>query len=219
MDKKRRSYKNKIIIEIKDIENFITRNTEAISYLKKSNLGIDFIQNQISKIKISLEEKKELLVKKEKELKGIEEGFSDNNINKKYSNDLINKQKNDSDFLKKKKEKTDEKNKNKEVYNSYMKDIINISRSERQNKRDYKNCLKYFEKVSEQLPDYIKKNLLDMPNNKGYIWKGVWFFGAKPQKDYDKTMSMYELCGKKTFIRNKDQNGVWNITLKQKKPN
>ncbi len=58
-----------------------------------------------------------------------------------------------------------------------------------------------------------------MPNNKGYIWKGVWFFGAKPQKKDDNTMSMYEICGKKTFIRNKDQNGIWNITLKEKKPN
>ena len=44
------------------------------------------------------------------------------------------------------------------------------------------NVLKYFEKVSEQLPDYIKKNLLDMPNNKGYIWRGVCFYGYKKEQ-------------------------------------
>jgi hypothetical protein len=36
--------------------------------------------------------------------------------------------------------------------------------------------------VSEELPSYIIENLKEMPNNKGYIWRGVWFYGElKPQ--------------------------------------
>lgn len=31
----------------------------------------------------------------------------------------------------------------------------------------------------DTLPKYIKKNLSDMPNNKGYIYKGTWFYGLK----------------------------------------
>ena len=42
-----------------------------------------------------------------------------------------------------------------------------------------------------------------MPNNRGYIWKGVWFFGRKPENPNDKTLCMYEICGKKTYIRQK----------------
>lgn len=33
------------------------------------------------------------------------------------------------------------------------------------------------------LPEYIKNNLDRMPNNKGYIWKGIWYFGHQPEED------------------------------------
>tara|TARA_B000000557_G_C20779891_1_gene445998 strand:+ start:543 stop:1268 length:726 start_codon:yes stop_codon:yes gene_type:complete len=41
-----------------------------------------------------------------------------------------------------------------------------------------------FERNSESLPNYMKKNLSEMPNNKGYIWKNIRFYGEKdPLKD------------------------------------
>jgi hypothetical protein len=40
--------------------------------------------------------------------------------------------------------------------------------------------------LSIQVPDYIQKNLESMPNNKGYIWKDVWFFGLQPSTRYTK---------------------------------
>ena len=30
------------------------------------------------------------------------------------------------------------------------------------------------------MPDYMKRNLADMPNNKGYYWKSVACYGEKP---------------------------------------
>lgn len=32
-------------------------------------------------------------------------------------------------------------------------------------------------KVTEDMPEYMKTNLKNMPNNKGYIWKGIQYFG------------------------------------------
>lgn len=43
----------------------------------------------------------------------------------------------------------------------------------------------------QNLPDYIRTNLDRMPNNKGYIWKGIWYFGHKPEEDRD-TLIMFE---------------------------
>ena len=36
--------------------------------------------------------------------------------------------------------------------------------------------------IASQLPDYISRNLENMPNNKGYKWRGVVFFGKLPEE-------------------------------------
>jgi len=43
----------------------------------------------------------------------------------------------------------------------------------------------------ERLPDYIRTNLTRMPGNKGYIWKGIWYFG-KLQADPRDPIVMFE---------------------------
>jgi hypothetical protein len=37
-----------------------------------------------------------------------------------------------------------------------------------------------FFSIEESLPPYIKENLKNMPTNKGYIFKGCWYFGVQP---------------------------------------
>lgn len=37
----------------------------------------------------------------------------------------------------------------------------------------------------DKLPDYIRTNLQKMPNNKGYIFKGIWYFGLLPTENKD----------------------------------
>ncbi len=46
----------------------------------------------------------------------------------------------------------------------------------------------------QNLPDYIRTNLDRMPNNKGYIWKGIWYFGHQPEED-PTTLIMFEKKG------------------------
>ena len=38
------------------------------------------------------------------------------------------------------------------------------------------------------LPQYMGRNLKDMPNNKGYIWKDVIFYGALPDENNGHTI-------------------------------
>lgn len=60
------------------------------------------------------------------------------------------------------------------------------------------NYEEYF-KVCQGIPDYLKKKLEDMPNNKGYIWKGVCLFGGKAVDDQPKT-TLFEKDGNTMFI-------------------
>ena len=44
----------------------------------------------------------------------------------------------------------------------------------------------------ERLPDYIRTNLQKMPNNKGYIWKGIHYYGALPAEKNNELLIMFE---------------------------
>jgi hypothetical protein len=43
---------------------------------------------------------------------------------------------------------------------------------------------RYFS-IHETLPSYIRENLRTMPYNKGYIFRGVWYFGNRPLGKHD----------------------------------
>jgi hypothetical protein len=44
----------------------------------------------------------------------------------------------------------------------------------------------YVIKITETMPNYIKENLKTMTNNKGYIWKGIYYFGEIVKEDISK---------------------------------
>ena len=182
MDVRRRGHKNKLINEIREIENIISRNESTIVRIKNTNMGVEYINNQINKLKKIIQEKTELLEQKKIELDGVSHGLSDTFINEEYKKNSL-RQKNDKIEKKKQKNINDaEKKEKKEISQKYWKGIISESISEKQKERDYKHGLKYFRKVSDQLPEYMKKSLSEMPNNKGYIWRGINFYGDLPAK-------------------------------------
>jgi hypothetical protein len=49
----------------------------------------------------------------------------------------------------------------------------------------------YYLKLCNSLPSYMERNLSCMPNNKGYIFRGVWFLGEKPA-ERGKNMILFE---------------------------
>ena len=61
-----------------------------------------------------------------------------------------------------------------------MKNVISTSKEYSQSKRDIRYFYKQYEKIIDTIPDYMRKNLSEMPNNKGYIWRGCgpcWIVG------------------------------------------
>ena len=65
---------------------------------------------------------------------------------------------------------------------------MDASRNYKQKERDVKYAYKYYNKVVDTLPSYIKNNLTDIPNNKGYIWRGVHFYGELPEESGPRVM-------------------------------
>lgn len=48
---------------------------------------------------------------------------------------------------------------------------------EKQLDRDIRYHYGNYCRINDSLPEYMRNNLAEMPNNKGYIWRNCWFFG------------------------------------------
>lgn len=190
MEVQRRIRKNKIINDIRDANIFINRSEETIKRIKNSQMGETYIKAQIVKFKNAIEEKQKLLEQLNKDIHAVSLGHLDYEIEQEKKNNqtrlkYIRKEKDKASAIKK-----EEKDEKKEVFQNYWKGILNASRNYRQTERDVKYAYKHYNKVIDSLPSYIKKNLADMPNNKGYIWRNVHFYGELPEDS--KTRVMFE---------------------------
>lgn len=188
MEVQRRARKNKIINNIRDAETTLKRSEETIKRIKNSQMGEEYVKAQIIKLKLVIVDKKELLKNLNDELYNVLSGSLDDEIveeQKKVQKTMENHQKR----LKiKKEEKKVENDGKKEISKEYWKGIITASKSHRQKEKDVQYGYKYFNKVIDTLPSYMTKNLADMPNNKGYIWRGIHFYGDLPEQSGPRVM-------------------------------
>jgi hypothetical protein len=58
--------------------------------------------------------------------------------------------------------------------------------------KEYSKAYNHFIKADNSMPEYMKKNLKTMPNNKGYIWKSIIYFGHKKRERADKPFCVFE---------------------------
>jgi hypothetical protein len=59
---------------------------------------------------------------------------------------------------------------------------------------NYSYEYRYYLKLCYSIPEYIKRNLKKMPNNKGYIWKGITLYGCLPPEE--ETTILFENLGR-----------------------
>jgi hypothetical protein len=88
----------------------------------------------------------------------------------------------DEHMKKKHNEKQEKETKKKDAINNAKKEN-NAKKHEFQQptKKEMENQFRYMSKVHQSLPYFMKQNLSKMPNNKGYIWKGVNYYGKLPE--------------------------------------
>ena len=177
MNKNRLSYKNKLIEDIKQIGVTIDRDLSSIIKLKNSKFDIVFIENSITKINEKILEKNNRKKELERELTDLESGFLDDKLNDEYKKNKIAITIKNDEIQKKKHiiavQKADDVEKSK-IQQQHSREINN---SIKQGIRDVKYYERKFFSYVESLPPYIERNLCEMQNNKGYLWKGIMFFG------------------------------------------
>jgi hypothetical protein len=176
---RRLSYKNKLNLELKDAENFINKTEESIKRLRTSGYKKDYVETQLLKMQNTLEKYEDLIISITNKLEKLQRGELDDEINQEY---VKNKIVQDEHMKKKHNEKQEKETKKKDAINNAKKEN-NSKKHEFQQptKKEMENQFRYMSKVHQSLPYFMKQNLSKMPNNKGYIWKGVNYYGKLPE--------------------------------------
>lgn len=209
--------KNELNNRIKEIGVIIRRIDETLHNLTRSNLGRDFIEKSKEKNRQKKEDLENELIELENKLRNLEHGVLDTEMileaekDKKYSEEVRERESNRKktrDEAYKKKEK-----RSKESWQEQREEFNSQKASEREINREFNHFLH----AIDSLPDYIIKNLKDMPNNKGYIFKGVTHLGRLPaekgqpeilfEKQRDGSLIINEYFPDRTRVSRKDKDG------------
>ena len=174
--------------DIKQIESNIKRNKETIDRLKSQEKS-EFNIKQIEKIKINLKDNEQKLLLLESRIQDISIGKLDNELTHKINstnNNLLEKQQiaETKNKLKQETKKKEQKINLDIEYKNRKREGVNDYTIRKETDKFIRDC--------ETIPDYIMQNLDEMPNNKGYIWKGIMCFGKRSSES--DTLIMFEKC-------------------------
>ena len=173
--------KNEIVRKISEGDHFIRLTSNSVRNLKENKHDEEstftYVDLQIKKRNLKIKEYKEKIKELRKLLILLKNGDLDAQLNIEADKNLIKSTQNREKELEKYKErrkaikvKTD---KLKEKRESEYKSRKSIS----QTRRDMNYAFKYYSNIT--IPDYMARKLKYMPNNKGYVWRGVYFYGKK----------------------------------------
>jgi hypothetical protein len=152
---KRRGELIRINSHIRQEKKYIQNDESAIERMRKFTGGWSSEQIENRKVKNLLRETE--ISSLEKRLDGVKRGEFD------------------SEFV-----VTANPKKQKELPVTKQKSLVFHTLRSDNNKRDIEKSWQYFVKTRETIPAYMLKKLKNMPNNKGYIWKGIYCYGERP---------------------------------------
>ena len=180
MNIKRTSEINKIQDQIRHYKSCIQNDTSTIERFRRLTNKEGYYTEQID-IRIAKN------IEREKEIKALENRICDVKLGV-YDVEFVESEKISTEEIKL---KLEDNKRRKEYDIQKKKEEINISKAFEQsirrtdrnfqyNKREMDKSWQYFVKSKDSFPEYMIKKLKNMPNNKGYIWKSIYYYGERP---------------------------------------
>ena len=184
--------------EYTSLERKVERLMQTNRTLPQSGIRDEsYISKQISENNILIDQSNERIEDLKDRIKKIDKGELDDEISAEIDDSTKKVRTKEQIFFKKQTIKNEEhaekKKKIQDVYTLERK----LNYTQKQLNYEMRKDGERF--MSFEIPDYISENLKNMPNNKGYIWKGVWCFGELPPEK-DNICVMFEKQRETTFI-------------------
>jgi hypothetical protein len=206
-----RRIKNETLDEIRDLERSIERCNQNISRLKTTKQTFN-PRVLIERNQAELEEFKKQLETAHLKVDQIENGIYEDQLKQEFEENrkLIE---NKASATKKKKEDSKLFDNQPQTRKKNSKPVY-----EKNFEREFDYAERHFYKDMATIPDNLLDKLKNMPNNKGYVWRNIWFFGEKPVSHiheytlYEKQnqkylVHVYDLRSRTYSLYNKDNTG------------
>ena len=190
MDLRRHEYKNKINLQIRDLQKCVEFDENMLDNLKDQGDTI-YVRAQIDKVTIKNDKRNQEIEKLIHKLHDVETGKLDEEIKKNIIDTRQKQEENKIIVAQKRIENIERKKIASEISQNYYKRALKSDREQRYLKKDIQRSYSYYLRVCDSIPDYIIRNLKEMPNNKGYIWRGVRCFGELPN-EYNRPLTLFE---------------------------
>lgn len=187
MEPRRKQYTAEIRLEIIRMEKSQKRDEEVLENLHTLGLRPDIVNKKREEIMVKMDKRTEQIFEYSEKEKDYLSGKLDEEIILQY-NTSKNTEKTRKDDMVAKRIKNLEDD---EIMKEKMEKKRYKDNEDKYFDKNYKYYYKQFCKAEETLPHYIRANLNEMPNNKGYIWRGCWFFGNK-KREYNNPLIMFE---------------------------
>lgn len=197
MDQQKRSkYATDIRFRIKHLEKAQERDETSLNDLKQLSIDPVLARKKEQEIRERISNRKEKIKELIQRESDVYAGHLDKEIEEERSKESHKVREKGKIIHQKKREEREEKErKKKEMYASFRRQRRNYSSYRGPSQRDMQYHEKRFFQISGSLPHYMKRNLSDMPNNKGYIWKNCWFLGLNPKEPYQPQIMFEKLRG------------------------
>ncbi len=179
MDKIRISESNRLKNKHREIEGYIRLNQNAIVRLRKCTTSIEFNKERISKLKQQIATLETELEDVKERKRKLELGELDKELASTFKKDTDIERTKTAEKRQKKILEAQDKKERSIKSRAYWDRTMKAGRSERYEQRSANRGYDYLLRVHNSLPQYIRQNLQKMPNNKGYIWRGVHYYGHK----------------------------------------
>lgn len=188
------SEKNNLNTEIKSLKTHVSRSKNTLLRFKNYE-QTDETLSKMARLRDEIADKESTIAEYTLRLSTIDSGAYDDEL---YEDFVSN---NDAELSKAEKRRL-EKEKKKEWEEAAKKRSMEFYQKNRENRgadkrleRDMNKTDFHFWKTVDKIPDYMTKNLKNMPNNKGYIYRGMRLYGQKPAEE-GKPVELEESLGK-----------------------
>lgn len=178
MDLKRKEHIQNINQRILLLEKAIEADDVMLDNLKEQG-ATSFVLAQVDKITRRNENRREEIETLTQRSEDISSGLLDEEILREMS-DAKKKIVSDNELLVAKKNRLREQQKMaSDKSKRFYQKTASADRENRFREKDMQRAYMQYLNIVSTIPEYISKNLEEMPNNKGYLWRGIQCYGKK----------------------------------------
>lgn len=194
MNKLKISEKNKMYVEITTLQKVIERCQKSDEDLRNGLIkDPEYIDKKLKENELKIVQSSEKILQLKEKIEKLNNGELDDEIVREVSKNTQKVSKELEDKKKKDLVSKKEISENHILTQKVWKEVKNEDYIYKQKTYDMQKGYERFKSID--IPEYMREKLDNMPSNKGYIFRCVWFFGALPLEGNKYPLVMFEKQG------------------------